>query len=334
MEFDDLTTVDAVVYRAALRSTGATAEGIAGLTEQAIGEVDKSLAHLVDFGLLHTDGATFTAVSPMLAEVTALGAEDLDLNARRAVVEHRRNAIRLLVPDWNDAFETALHDTSVDAISDQAEIASVLMHYANVCEQELLSVNPGRAGSTRMDGRTRLANVYTARRGVVTRAIYQHSALRDRPTRAYVMELADNGARLRFTPAVPGRCLVIDRATALLPTPTEDPGRMGLAVVREPNVVSWVVATFEQMWAEASPLDDVLHKQQHDDTELDQTRVAILRLMAEGEKDEAISRRLSISVRTCRRHIADYMAQVHATSRFQAGVIAARAGHIDVAPPR
>ena len=48
--------------------------------------------------------------------------------------------------------------------------------------------------------------------------------------------------------------------------------------------------------------------------------------MAEGEKDEAISRRLSISVRTCRRHIADYMAQVGASSRFQAGVIAARAG--------
>jgi len=62
---------------------------------------------------------------------------------------------------------------------------------------------------------------------------------------------------------------------------------------------------------------------------LDQTRVAILRLMAEGEKDEAISRRLSISVRTCRRQIADYMAQVGASSRFQAGVIAARSGHLD-----
>ena len=62
---------------------------------------------------------------------------------------------------------------------------------------------------------------------------------------------------------------------------------------------------------------------------MDHTRAAILRLMADGEKDEAISRRLSVSVRTCRRHIADYMAQVGATSRFQAGVIAARNGHLD-----
>ena len=98
-------------------------------------------------------------------------------------------------------------------------------------------------------------------------------------------------------------------------------------------MIAWVVATFEQLWAEASPLDEVMHKEQGDTTELDQTRAAILRLMAEGEKDEAISRRLSISVRTCRRHIADYMLQVGASSRFQAGVIAARAGHTDTPTP-
>src|SRR5690349_19947416 len=84
------------------------------------------------------------------------------------------------------------------------------------------------------------------------------------------------------------------------------------------------------MWSESAPREDMISRQQHgDDTELDETRAAILRLMAEGEKDGAISRRLSISVRRCLRHIAGYMAQVAATCRFQAGVIAARAGHID-----
>jgi DNA-binding NarL/FixJ family response regulator len=111
--------------------------------------------------------------------------------------------------------------------------------------------------------------------------------------------------------------------------PITNSDQHGLAIVREPNVIAWVVATFEQQWAEASPLEEVITKPT-DETELDQTRVAILRLMAEGEKDEAISRRLAISVRTCRRHIAEYMLQVGATSRFQAGVIAARAGHLDL----
>ena len=158
-----------------------------------------------------------------------------------------------------------------------------------------------------------MANVYSSRRGIKTRALYQHTALRDRATRSYLNELAQTrrahplravGARPQ-----PGR-RPVGRAAA---DPHRGPGGTGWPSCASRNVIAWVVATFEQLWAEAAPLEDVINRQQHDDTELDQTRAAILRLMAEGEKDEAISRRLSISVRTCRRHIADYMAQVGAT---------------------
>ena len=329
-DFGEPAELDAALYRAVLAAPGATIGEIAEAMATTSDELDKSVARLGEMGLLrHSDTDTLSAVSPMLAEATVLGAEDLELGARRAAVEQRRDAIRRLVPDWNSALSTGKTEAVVDVISDQGAIANVLMHYADRCEHELLSVAPGRLPSTRIDGRTRVANVYSARRGIKTRALYQHTALRDRATRAYLNELAANGARIRFAPSLPGRSLVVDRNVALLPIPTEDPGRHGLAVVREPNVIAWVVATFEQLWAEAAPLEEVINKQPQDDTEIDQTRAAILRLMAEGEKDEAISRRLSISVRTCRRHIADYMAQVGATSRFQAGVIAARAGHTD-----
>jgi DNA-binding CsgD family transcriptional regulator len=334
-DFGELAELDAALYRAVLTSPGRSLAEIADSISRTSDELDKSIARLSEMGLLRpTDTDTLVAVSPMLAEATVLGAEDLELGARRAALEQRRDSIRRLVPDWNAALSTGTSEAVVDVISDQTAIANVLMHYADRCEQELLSVAPGRLPSSRIDGRTRVANVYSARRGIKTRALYQHSALRDRATRAYLNELSRNGARIRFAPSLPGRSLVVDRNVALLPIPTEDPGRHGLAVVREPNVIAWVVATFEQLWAEAAPLEDVINKQSQDDTEIDHTRAAILRLMAEGEKDEAISRRLSISVRTCRRHIADYMAQVGATSRFQAGVIAARSGHTETPGPR
>jgi DNA-binding CsgD family transcriptional regulator len=329
-EFGELVDVDVAMYRAVLLAPGRTLAEVAESMGRAPDELDKSVARLSEMGLLRPgDADTFIAVSPMLAEATVLGAEGLELGARRAALEQRRDAIRRLVPDWNAALSTDAGEGVVDVISEPSAITNVLMHYADRCEREMLSVAPGRLPTSRIDGRTRVANVYTARRGIKTRALYQHSALRDRPTRAYLKELAGIGARIRLCPSLPGRSLVFDHSTALLPVPTEEPGRHGLAIVREPNVIAWVVATFEQLWSEAVPLEDVVDSQQHDDTELDQTRAAILRLMAEGEKDEAISRRLAISVRTCRRHIADYMAQVGATSRFQAGVIAARAGHID-----
>jgi DNA-binding CsgD family transcriptional regulator len=328
-----LTDLEIQLYRALLAEPGRGLSEIAAVLGRPVSDLDKPIDALVSFGLVRAEkDEVFLALSPMLAEATVLGAEDLELGARRASVEARRNAIRSLVPDWNKARAGAVQDVAVDVVSDQNAIANVLMHYADRCQNELLSVAPGRLPSTRVDGRTRVANIYSARRGIKTRALYQHSALRDRATRSYLNELAENGAKIRFASSVPGRSLVVDREVALLPIPTQDPGRHGLAVVREPNVIAWVVATFEQLWSEASPLEDVIHHHR-DDTELDQTRAAILRLMAEGEKDEAISRRLSISVRTCRRHIADYMTQVGATSRFQAGVIASRAGHTDGPAP-
>ncbi len=331
-DVEALTERDAALYRAVLRRPGSLADIAAGMGATA-DELDKSVARLAEMGLLRIDEHDMlSAVSPTLAEATVLGAEDLELGARRVALEQRRDAIRSFVPDWNAAFTVSSYEYLVDVVSDPNAIGNVLMHYADRCKREILSVSPGRL-PTRMDGRTRVANVYSAGRGIKTRALYQHTALRDRATRAYLSELAETGARIRFAPSVPGRSLVVDRTVALLPIPTDDPGRHGLAVVREPNVIAWVVATFEQLWAEAAPLEAVFNRQPEDETELDETRTAILRLMAEGEKDEAISRRLSISVRTCRRHIADYMAQVGATSRFQAGVVAARAGHTDTALP-
>jgi DNA-binding CsgD family transcriptional regulator len=329
-EFGELAEVDVALYRAVLVAPGRTLPQIAESMTVGVDDLDKSVARLSDMGLLRqASDESFMAVSPMLAEATVLGSEDLELGARRASLEQRRDAIRRLVPDWNAALSASTQDVSVDVVSEPGAISNALMHYTDTCEREILSVAPGRLPTARIDGRTRLANVYAARRGIKTRALYQHTALRDRATRAYLKDLGSLGARIRLTSSLPGRSLVFDRKVALLPVPTDDPHRYGLAVVREPNVVSWVVATFEQLWAEAEPLEDVIESHQHADYELDQTRAAIIRLMAEGEKDESISRRLSISVRTCRRHIADYMAQVGATSRFQAGVIAARAGHTD-----
>jgi DNA-binding CsgD family transcriptional regulator/DNA-binding MarR family transcriptional regulator len=331
-EFGELVEADVVLYRTVLAAPGSTLVQIADSMAMTPDDLDKSVARLAEMGLIRqSENETFRAVSPMFAEATVLGAEDLELGARRAALEQRRDAIRRLVPDWNAALTAQAPETIVDVVSEPSEITNALMHHANHCEREMLSVATGRLPTSRIDGRTRLANVYSARRGVKTRALYQHTALRDRPTRAYLKELASLGARIRFAASLPGRSLVFDRTVALLPVPTADAGRPGLAIVREPNVIAWVVATFEQLWAEAEPLEDVIDDPHHDQTEIDQTRAAILRLMAEGEKDEAISRRLSISVRTCRRHIADYMTQVGADSRFQAGVIAARAGHID--PP-
>ena len=332
IEPETFTSLDLAVYRTVISPPGLTLESLVQSVGRPQADISASLARLAGLSLVRVnDDERYEAVSPRLAEAEALGAEELELNSRMIELERRRDVIRQVMPQWSSALREHVPSADVDAIYDSEAIANVLMHYAQSCEREVLSVAPG-SGPGRIDQRTRMANMYSLDRGVRTLALYQHIALRERSTRSYLRELADHGAHVRIAPSLPGRSLVIDREVALLPIPQGDMPNGGLAVVREPNVVGWVVATFEQLWSEASTLEDLLGSPQTA-PEIDQTRAAILRLMSEGEKDEAISRRLSISVRTCRRHIADYMAQVGANSRFQAGVIAARDGHLDAASP-
>jgi DNA-binding CsgD family transcriptional regulator len=331
-ETGTLSDLDLAVYQCVITPPGMPLDALARHLGRTQIDVAASLTRLTDLSLVRTDDhLRIQAVSPMLAESQALGAEELELSTRRIELESRRSAIRQLGPQWSAALRKNVPSSSVDAVYEPERISNVLMHYAESCQKEVLSVAPG-SGPNRIDPRTRLANMYSLDRGVRTLALYQHIALRDRSTRAYLRELVEHGAHVRIASSLPGRSLVIDREVALLPIPHVDLPNGGLAVVREPNVVAWVVATFEQLWSEATTLEELLGAQ-HAGPVLDQTRAAILRLMGEGEKDEAISRRLSISVRTCRRHIADYMAQVDATSRFQAGVIAAREGHLESGAP-
>ena len=80
---------------------------------------------LTEMGLVRPQGTVLQAISPMLAEATALGAEDLELAARRAMLEARRNTIRRLVPEWNAALEPIVRDTAVDVITDPGLLALV-----------------------------------------------------------------------------------------------------------------------------------------------------------------------------------------------------------------
>ncbi|MFE4605468.1 LuxR C-terminal-related transcriptional regulator, partial [Kitasatospora indigofera] len=54
----------------------------------------------------------------------------------------------------------------------------------------------------------------------------------------------------------------------------------------------------------------------------------VLRLLAAGLTDAAISRKLEVSERTVRRLVAELIADLGAESRFQAGVHAARLGRL------
>jgi DNA-binding CsgD family transcriptional regulator len=148
-------------------------------------------------------------------------------------------------------------------------------------------------------------------------------------TWSYMQEVAAKGARVRIAAQLPTRLTIIDGAIAVVPAKQQTSGGNAL-VIKGTGVITALAAFFEQSWASAQPLPlhdvDVPVALADGEQQPRPNDRVLLRLLSLGLKDEAVARHLGVSVRTTRRQIADLLMRLQASSRFQAGIQAARRG--------
>ena len=157
-------------------------------------------------------------------------------------------------------------------------------------------------------------------RGLV-RKLYRPGVLLDPAATQHVRRMAQLGARVRITPDEINETIIIDRRLVILAGDVTH-GVRSFSVVTAPDVVTAVATLFDAAWRAATELDVY-------DRELVELRLLaprILDLLGSGCKDETAARTLSLSVRTYRRRVAELMAALGASSRFQAGVRARELG--------
>ncbi|MEU1468537.1 hypothetical protein ABZ434_09970 [Streptomyces sp. NPDC005761] len=197
------------------------------------------------------------------------------------------------------------------------------------CRRELLLVLPSGARPCQSFPAARTIALDLLGRGVRARLIYQHAIRGDLVTRALVRELTQHGAEVRTSAELIDPLVAFDREALVLPhSPgsSREGGMTTAVAVRDQAMVAFACAAFENLWNTASPL---IPDAKDTPRAIDALKKSIVRLMAMGHKDEMVARRLGISVRTCRRHIAEIMDEQGAISRFQAGVVLTRAGLVD-----
>lgn len=150
----------------------------------------------------------------------------------------------------------------------------------------------------------------------------------DEATQA-VARVAAAGCQIRVGPVPSVPMLTTDRAAALLAV-----AQAAATVITQEFLVKLLRDLVDLAWACAVPLAQAHRAAAQTCTMAPQAgdvvrhglQRQILQLLAEGAKDETIARVLGISVRTCRRHVAEIMASLDAVSRFQAGANAALLG--------
>ncbi|MCX5199364.1 LuxR C-terminal-related transcriptional regulator [Streptomyces sp. NBC_00249] len=280
-------------------------------------------ARLRGAGLLQAtaDGSgTEQAVAPDIAAGGRIASLEAAIRQQQAEIARIQLQATRFAPVYQLRTERENH--AVEVIPTLKEVRGRLNHMAAQCRGELLTSQPGggaRKPEVLEDALARDRPLLE--RGVRLRTLYHHAARFHRPSQAYVAAASALGAEYRTQHELFGRVIVFDRETAFLPT-AEDSG--GAVVIREPHTVAYLCGLFERAWETAEPFADAGGEGFAKVAgELDRT---ILKLLGAGLKDEAIARRLGISLRTARRHIADIMEGLGADSRFQAGATWAREG--------
>ncbi|MFJ7905441.1 LuxR C-terminal-related transcriptional regulator [Kitasatospora sp. NPDC096204] len=250
-------------------------------------------------------------------EEARLRLEEAELGRRQAELARLRAEVASLAPVYQS--QGGGSDGSVRLLEDAYVLRSALDSVVGAAKEEVLAIRPGGGHPEAALAELLPRDRSMLERGVRLRSVYQHLTRFDPPTRSYAELVIADGAEIRTRAEVPAKLVVVDRTTAFVPARRAT----GALMVREPALVAHFVRLFEHEWGQAVPYDAAPSAAR---TVSRDVSGAIARLLAAGEKDDTIARRLGMSTRTCRRHVAELLARLGAQSRFQAGVLAEREG--------
>lgn len=261
----------------------------------------------------------WSAVSPRAATARTLAPLALRVRETHDEMDRLRALLETLIPQYEAGASQRDRDgvDSLEMITDQDALRDLLQGFSASAECEILTCHPGGGRPAEILAEAVLRDEALLTRGVRLRTIYQHTARYSPPTAAYVERVTALGSQVRTVGDGLMRMILVDRHTGLMEVQGDSKAAL---LVREPNVVHFMVQTFERSWSAAEPFTTTIGPDQARSIS-EELRQTIVRLLAEGMEDKIIARRLGMSERTCQRHIAEIMRAVGAKSRFQAGYL-------------
>ncbi|WP_179892159.1 helix-turn-helix transcriptional regulator [Streptomyces sp. rh34] len=313
------------VYRYFLRNPGTSTEDIDILLHRPREDVEKALARLDELCLLRTDehgAATATDPETAIERLTEIRLRELHEQL------HQVTRSRHLVADLTAEQQARpLATQGVERLEVLRHIRDRIDDLAFFARQEILSVEPYTTLTPENIAHARPLDTRCLRRGVRIRSVVLREALDHPPTVAYLRELRAQGASIRAADDLSERILVYDRRTALVPVDPADTSS-GALVTQQAGLVSNILALFEKIWTEATDLAALIDTDPAPTGVLSEMEQRVMEEMCRVTKDETGARNLDISVRTYRRHVADVLRILNATSRPHAALLARERGWI------
>ena len=316
------------VYQQLLVTPDGTTEILAALSEIVPVELDRHLAELVDIGVVRRSSSAsgFTALPPHHAYEVLLEREEARLDAERARLREARTAIPELVDDYVARRRVGVGE-QVEWLDDSLLVRSRIYQLSQTMTTSVWATHPGPALPEEAVAAALPLEREANRPELDRRMLLSLESLGPPHWMTYLNELVSMGHLLRTMPAIPQMLLIFDGRHALLPAPGRD-GSTGAYVLHGGPLVRPLTALYDELWNSGLPYGqgtDVQREDVFDDARMKQVAL----LLSRGLKDDAVARRLGISVRTVRRIIAAISTRLGAESRFQAGYLAATSPWFD-----
>src|ERR1700733_2080481 len=294
-----------------------------GMSEAEVHQALDELSRLSLVGLSRDDPDTVKPISPDVGLKYLLAREQVELLQRQAQIENGRTAIAALIEELSTGRDEPPADISLVQVHGLDAIRIKLSQLAYETRHQVLSLMPdGPQTPDNLEASQPLDEMLLDR-GVEMLTVYLDSVRNEPNSKQYVNWLIEKGGQVRTTAVLPLRMIVSDRKVAVLPlNPHRSDG--GVAIISGEGPVAAMCALFEQLWEVATPFGET--PPVHPELELTQQEIAGVRLLAEGDTDEANSRKLGFSPRTAGRIASEIMTKLDAKSRFQAGVRVAERG--------
>lgn len=329
------------IYLTLFDHSDANPERLAELLGRSVVEVDSGTAELLALGVVRradTAGPlSLRHPAAALGELIERREDDL-LREYRSLGEARSMAADLAVRfdgGLGTAETTADEPVGgwlarrhlVERIADPERVARRLAELAFLARTSVYSVQPGGAvsGSALDMGRT--IDLRELRRGLDIRAIYAPEFRDDPAGGAFLREMSEAGALVRVSHDALERMIIVDERLAVVPVDPTDSTR-GALVIRAPVLLTGMVRLFGTLWRSATEVPPTGHPAPPQPEPLAEEDRRVIALLASGTTDETAARVIGVSVRHLRRRVARLMERLGASSRFEAGVAAARKGWI------
>ncbi|WP_338776454.1 hypothetical protein [Streptomyces sp. DG1A-41] len=307
-------------YQFLVASGGARLERLASGLGWGAGRTERVLARLRKMKLARSraeDRSDWIAVDPETAKLQY--AEPLSgvIDAWQAQLDGIReqlNALSSLSADGPEG-PGASPVVTVEGVSD---IRELLQGCAARCTEEVFAVQPLGQGAPALARDMVFEDSGRIPSSVGVRVLLPHLSRYDAEVRHCAERISASGGEVRTTAASIPPLIVFDRSVAFL-LDGEDTGRAHM--VKHGALVEFIVHMAVSAWATSVAFGRTGGSNRIPDCLTQETKTAIVQLLAAGYKDEVVARRLGIGVRTCRKYIAEMFGDLGAQSRFQAGWI-------------